>query len=160
MLIRAAAASDLPQIKTLWNAMIRETAATFTSVEKTDDDLATLLTTRRDALLVAEQGGACVGFITWTPFRPGPGYAHTAEHTIIVANSGNGAGRALIEAAILRARTQDIHVMVAAIGGENTAAIAFHSRLGFAKTGHLPQVGRKLGRWQDLILMSRIITAP
>lgn len=140
--------------------MIRETAATFTNVEKSVENLTELLSDRRDAFLVAELGGGCAGFITWAPFRPGPGYVHTAEHTIIVANSEQGVGRALIEAAMLRARTQDIHVMVAAIGGENTDAVAFHSRLGFAKTGHLPQVGRKLGRWQDLILMSRILTDP
>ena len=50
--------------------------------------------------------------------------------------------------------------MLAAIGGENNAAVAFHQRLGFTKTGHLPQVGRNMGRWHDLILMSKTLTAP
>ena len=59
-----------------------------------------------------------------------------------------------------KARTQGIHVMLAAIGGENNAAVAFHQRLGFTKTGHLPQVGRNMGRWHDLILMSKTLTAP
>lgn len=159
-MIRAATGQDLPQIKALWNAMIAETTATFTTAQKTDDDLTQLLCARAGAFLVADVDNSCAGFITWGPFRTGPGYARTAEHTVITATRGIGTGRALLEAAVDEAGKQDIHVMVAAIGGENTAAVAFHTKLGFAKTGHLPQVGRKMGRWHDLILMSRIITAP
>ena len=160
MLIRAATSADIEQIKVLWNAMIRDTTATFTTQQKSDADLAALLDARPDGFLVAQSGDTFAGFVTWGPFRSGDGYVHTAEHSIITAIHGKGAGRALMEAAISQARTQSLHVMVAAIGGENTAAVAFHARLGFAKTGHLPQVGRKTGRWHDLILMSRTLTAP
>lgn len=160
MLIRAASPADLPAIKALWNAMIRDTTATFTSVQKTDGDLADLLASRPSALLVAEIGGACAGFITWGPFRAGPGYAHTAEHSVITARHQQGTGRALMETAMAQARGQGIHVMIAGISAENAAAVAFHHRLGFAKSGQLPQVGRKNGRWIDLILMSRDLDAP
>ncbi|WP_298861147.1 GNAT family N-acetyltransferase [uncultured Sulfitobacter sp.] len=160
MLIRAATANDLLQIKALWNAMIRDTTATFMSVQKSDEDLAALFAVRRDAFLVAELGGICAGFITWGPFRAGDGYVHTAEHSIITQTHGKGIGRTLLKEAMSQAYVQGIHVMVAAIGGENTAAVTFHERLGFAKTGHLPQVGHKMGRWHDLILMSRTLTAP
>lgn len=160
MLIRAAQAGDLPTIKTLWNAMIRDTTATFTNVEKSDADLADLLTSRPKAFLVADIEGACAGFITWGPFRAGPGYAHTAEHSVITAQRVQGTGRALLEAAMAQARAQGIHVLIAGISAENTGAVAFHRRLGFAKSGQLPQVGRKDGRWIDLILMSRNLCAP
>ncbi|MEQ6202534.1 N-acetyltransferase family protein [Sulfitobacter sp. HNIBRBA2951] len=160
MLIRAATAADLEVVKALWNAMIRDTTATFTTALKTDADMAALLSARPDAFLVAEQDNTCLGFVTWGPFRAGPGYAHTAEHSIITAQHGRGTGRALMEAAIATAHSQGIHVMVAGIGSENPAAVAFHSRLGFAKTGHLPQVGTKAGRWHDLILMTRTIGTP
>ena len=160
MLIRAATRADLEEIGALWNAMIRDTTATFTTQEKSAADLSALLEGRSDAFLVADVNGTCAGFITWGPFRAGPGYAHTAEHSIITATHGIGIGRALLQAALDQARGQGIHVMVAAIGGENSAAVEFHTRLGFAKTGHLPQVGHKMGRWHDLILMSRTLTAP
>jgi phosphinothricin acetyltransferase len=160
VLIRAASPADLPAIKALWNAMIRDTTATFTTVQKTDADLAALLASRPSALLVAEIGGACAGFITWGPFRAGPGYAHTAEHSVITARHQQGTGRALMETAMAQARGQGIHVMIAGISAENAAAVAFHHRLGFAKSGQLPQVGRKNGRWIDLILMSCDLDAP
>jgi phosphinothricin acetyltransferase len=30
--------------------------------------------------------------------------------------------------------------------------------LGFARVGHLPQVGRKFDRWLDIVLVQRLIT--
>lgn len=140
--------------------MIADTTATFTTVLKTDADMQALLARSADAFLVAEREGAVQGFITWGPFRGGPGYAHTAEHTIITARQGRGVGQALMQAAEIRAKGQGIHTLVAAISGENTAAMAFHTRLGFAKTGHLPQVGRKQDRWLDLILMTKTLDLP
>ncbi|QUJ77067.1 N-acetyltransferase [Sulfitobacter albidus] len=156
-MIRDAGPGDLPAIGALWNAMIRDTTATFTTQEKTPDDLAALLAARPGSMLVAEADGIA-GFVTWGPFRGGPGYAHTAEHTIITARPGVAAP--LMRAALARAHQQGLHRMVAAISGENARAIAFHTRMGFAKTGHLPQVGRKQGRWLDLILMTAACKAP
>ncbi|WP_232222785.1 GNAT family N-acetyltransferase [Sulfitobacter guttiformis] len=140
--------------------MIRDTTATFTTILKTDEDLAALLVQRERAFLIAEVANGCAGFITWGPFRAGPGYAHTAEHSIITAHPGTGVGSALMAAAIDEARAQGIHVMIACIGSENPGAIAFHRRMGFALAGQLPQVGRKSERWHDLIVMSRIIADP
>lgn len=156
MLIRPANAQDLPTIKALWNAMIRDTTATFTSQEKTDTDLRAMLEGRLNCFLVAEIEGICAGFVTWGTFRAGDGYVHTAEHSIITAKSGQGMGRALLLRALQQAHAQGIHVMVAGIGHENAAAVAFHQKLGFAMAGRLSQVGHKNGRWHDLILMSRI----
>lgn len=163
-MIRAAQATDLPAVQILWNAMIADTTttATFTTTLKTPQSLNALLTERPDAFLVAENKDKddILGFITWGPFRAGPGYAQTAEHSIIIATPGQGTGRALMQAALQKAGAQGIHVMVACIGNENPAAVAFHRRLGFALTGQLPQVGRKAGRWHDLILMSKVIGMP
>ena len=155
--IRDAQQQDLPAVGALWNEMIAETTATFTTVLKTAADLQALLTRSPGAFLVAEREGAVQGFVTWGPFRGGPGYAHTAEHTIITAQQGCGVGHALMQAAERRAAGQGIHTLVAAISGENTAAMAFHTRQGFAQTGALPQVGRKQGRWLDLILMTKTL---
>ncbi len=140
--------------------MIRDTTATFTSELKTDAGLAQLLADRPGAFLVAEGAddtAEIAGFVTWGPFRGGPGYAHTAEHSIIVARPAEGVGRSLMKAAMDAAGAQGIHVLVAGISAENPGAVAFHSRLGFAQAGHLREVGAKEGRWLDLILMTCVL---
>ncbi|MEP1768648.1 MAG: N-acetyltransferase family protein [Sulfitobacter sp.] len=160
MIIGPAAQADLPQVQSLWNAMIADTNATFTARLKSDADMETMLHARAECFLVARDRDGVAGFITWGMFRAGDGYAHTAEHSIITARPRQGVGRDLMRAACDKAAAQGIHMLIAGIGGENSAAVAFHARMGFELAGRLPQVGRKNGAWHDLILMNRALTKP
>jgi phosphinothricin acetyltransferase len=111
-------------------------------------------------VLVAEDDdGRVVGFASCSQFRAASGYASTLENSVHVDASrrGAGVGRALMEELIARAGDLGAHVMVACIGAENAGSIAFHARLGFAEVGRMPEVGTKGGRWQDLVLMQRLL---
>lgn len=156
-MIREGHAGDAAAIATIWNRLIRDTVHTFSTVEKTPEGIAATMETQ--PFIVADQGGTVAGFVSWAPFRGGPGYAFTAEHSIHVAPGaqGTGVGRALMEAAEARARTDRIHSLIAGIGGENGAALAFHAALGFGQVGHIPEAGWKFGRWHDLILMQKML---
>ncbi|MBW4707566.1 GNAT family N-acetyltransferase [Roseobacter sp. YSTF-M11] len=159
MTIRLATAQDAAAIASLWNVMIRDTTSTFTSVEKAETQIADLIRERRGALLIAERDSRFAGFVTFGPFRSGPGYAATAEHTILVTPKahGKGVGRALMTAAEDAARARQIHVMIAGISHTNDAAQSFHEKLGYVEVGRLPQVGRKADQWLDLVLMQKIL---
>ncbi|AVO36500.1 GNAT family N-acetyltransferase [Pukyongiella litopenaei] len=159
MRVRPARRGDAGAVCALWNAVIRDTMITFTTAEKTEAALAGLIAERAGAFLVAETGGRVGGFASFGAFRAGPGYARTAEHTIMLAPEMRrlGMGRALMEALEQRARRAGIHVLVGAISSENAGGIAFHRALGFAQVGVMPQVGRKGGRWLDLVLMQKIL---
>lgn len=163
MTIRTATAEDAAAIAAIWNAMIRDTLATFTTVEKTQADIEDLIATRQGAFWVStDEDGTPSGFATYGPFRPGPGYAATVEHTVVMApdHHGRGIGHLLMNAAEEHARAQGCHVMVAGISSANTAAQSFHANRGYAETGRLAQVGRKNDRWLDLILMQKTVSAP
>lgn len=157
MTIRPARPSDAAAIAALHNPVIRDTTITFTTQERTEDAVARQIAERGAAFVVAETAGKLTGFATFGPFRTGPGYAATCEHTVILAESarGRGLGRALMARLTEVAAAQGKHVMVAAISGANTGAIAFHAALGFAEVGRMPEVGRKNGVWLDLVLMQR-----
>jgi phosphinothricin acetyltransferase len=88
-----------------------------------------------------------------------PGYRFTVEHTVHVREDhwGSGAGRALMEELVERARAAGKHVMVGALDGANEASLRFHARLGFVEVARMPEVGRKFGRWLDLVLVQRIL---
>lgn len=157
MKIRQARPEDGEAIAALWNPVIRDTAITFNSVEKTMECLSVEIATRH-AFLLAEDG-ALLGFATYGQFRGGIGYARTAEHTIALApdTRGRGIGRVLLGALEDHARNAGFHSMIAGVSGENPGGIAFHERMGYAQVAVLPQVGWKFERWMDLILLQKLL---
>lgn len=159
---RAARPSDAAGICKVWNPLIRDTLVTFNSVERTEAELRDVLAAKADLgdpFLVVERDGAVAGFATYGQFRGGVGYAHTMEHTIILAPQarGSGAGRALMTALETHAAGRGIHSMIAGVSAANPAGVAFHAALGYAKIATLPQVGFKAGQWLDLVLMQKLL---
>lgn len=154
MQVRAAQEADYPAVAALWNHFIRHTLQTFTTEEKTVDGLARLL-----RIFVAEDSGV-LGFACYFPFRSGPGYARSIEHSVYVAPEaqGRGAGNALMEVLEQDAASYGYHTLIAGISGANPGGVAFHEKRGFAHVGRLPEVGFKEGRYLDLVLMQKILT--
>lgn len=157
--VRVAVAEDARQIAKIWNCMITDTLVTFTTDLKSEEAIIADITTRTPAYLVAEHSGVVVGFATYAQFRGGTGYAATVENTVMLTPlaRGMGIGRILMTELQQIACDAGHHVMVAGISGANPAAIRFHAALGFVRVAHLPEVGRKWGRWLDLILMQKTL---
>ena len=162
MIVRPFAATDSDAVLAIWNPIIRDTTVSFSSEEKTADSLAALIAERRAAgreFFVADEGGL-LGFASYAQFRGGNGYLHAMEHTIILSPvaRGRGAGRALMTAIEHHARAGGAHTLLAGVSGENGEGVAFHARMGFRTVATIPEVGRKFGRWLDLVLMMKILT--
>ena len=161
MEIRAADESDSQAIAGIWNLVIRASVFTFNSVEKSEDEIRRMISEKRTIghpVLVADNGEV-VGFATYGQFRLGVGYVRTMEHTIhlVPGERGRGTGRALMQRLESMARREEVHSLVAGISGENHGAVAFHTAIGYSEIARLPQVGRKFGRWCDLVLMQKIL---
>lgn len=160
MRIRAATAADADACCAIANWVIRDTLATFNTEEKTPDQVAAQIAASAGSYLVAEQAGEVLGHAYRFPFRAGPGYRYTAEHTIhlLPQAQGQGAGRGLMQALEAEAIAAGIHVMVASISSANPAALAFHAALGYVETARMPQLGCKWGQWLDAVFMQKILT--
>ena len=158
MILRDATGADAGAIATIWNREIRDGVSTFNTIEKELGALKAAIASEA-VFKVVEDADAVLGFATFGPFRGGPGYVHSMEHTIYLAEDarGRGVGRMLMAALQEEARARDIHVLVAGVGSENAAGIAFHTRLGFVEVGRMPQIGRKFGRWMDLVLLQKML---
>ena len=161
-MIRNAAPGDAEAVALIWNHYIRETVATFNAAEKPVGEVAALIAARQvqRCFLLAEDQGRVQGFATYDQFRGGIGYAHSMEHTVLLAPhaAGQGLGRALMAAVEAHATKAGAHVMVAGVTAENAAGRAFHARMGYVQVGLMPQVGRKFGAWMDLVLMQKILS--
>jgi Sortase and related acyltransferases len=161
-LIRHATPSDLPGILDIYNDAVERTTAIW---NETPADLAN----RREwydsriaanqPVLVAMRGETVLAYASYGPFRPFEGFRATAELSLYVSarERGQGLGRMLLEALIVEAERRGIHVLVAGIEAGNAPSIRLHQTLGFRETGRMPEVGRKFGRWLDLVLMQRTI---
>ena len=157
-MIRPARPADAPALWRVWTPVIRATTAIFHTAERSEEEIAALVGAG-DPFLVWDEGGEASGFARCFPFRAGNGYAHAVEHTILLAPAaqGQGRGRALMKALTREARERGKHTMWGAVSAENTAGLAFHRACGFEERGRLPEVGRKFGRWLDLVLMGRTL---
>ncbi len=160
--IEDAAEPHLPAILAIHNHAVLHGTALWTV---TPSDLAgrrAVLAERRAkgfAFVVAVVDGVVAGYGSFGDFRPFDGYAQTVEHSIYIdpAYQRRGLASALLGHLIEAAVACGKHVMVAGIAADNTASIALHLRHGFRETGRLPEVGRKFGRYLDLVFMQRML---
>ncbi|MFS4580269.1 N-acetyltransferase family protein [Phaeobacter sp. C3_T13_0] len=160
MIIRPANATDAEEVCAIANWVIRDTLATFNTVEKTLDQVRAQISEAQGTYLVAEQDGVILGHAYYFPFRSGPGYRFTAEHTIHLLRDaqGQGAGRSLMQALEETAKDAGIHVLIASVSSANPIAIAFHAALGYSETARMPELGCKNGLWLDTVFMQKILT--
>ncbi len=160
--IRAATRTDVPSILDIYNDAVLHTTASY------DDDPSTL-EARLDwfdakarhgfPVFVAEDDTGVVGWSSFGPFRPWPGYRHTVEHSVYVAapRRGQGIGAALLPPLIARAREMGMHAMIAGIDADNRPSLRLHARFGFARVAHFKEVGFKFDRWLDLVFMELLL---
>ncbi len=160
--IRDAIATDASAIIRFWNPLIRDTAVTFSSQQKSVADVTEMISARQAAqrcFIVAELDGNVVGFATYDQFRAGNGYSQTMEHTVIVTEHARGAGvaRALMTALEDHARKAGVTSIIAGISSENQDGLRFHAAMGYLQVGVVARAGRKFGRWMDLHLLQKLL---
>ena len=161
-LIRDAQPGDAAVIAEIWNQIIRDTTVTFTTEEKTPETVTADIAARQQAgrgFLVAEDNGVVVGLACYGPFRAGPGYRMTMEHTVYLspAARGQGVGSALMRALEGHATAAGHHVLIGAVSGENADGIAFHKAMGYVEVGRLLEAGHKFGRFLDMVLLQKTL---
>lgn len=165
--IRASRPEDLPAIHAVYShAVIHGTA----SWEIEPPDLAEMAG-RREAILaggypylVAESGGAVLGYAYAGAYRPRAAYRATVEDSVYVSPdaAGRGVGRALLGALLDELTRLGFRQVVAVIGdghGGSVASLRLHESLGFTLIGVATAIGFKHGRWLDQVLMQKTLGA-
>jgi phosphinothricin acetyltransferase len=159
--IRLVERRDAEEVRDLYNHYVTESTALFDLVPRTLDDQVRWIDEHSGGhpALVAVLDGRVVGFGSLTTFRSRPAYATTVEDSVYVAPGlgGRGVGRKLLEALVGRARDHGFHTVIARIAGGNEASIGLHEACGFAIVGVEREVGRKFGRWIDVVEMQRML---
>jgi L-amino acid N-acyltransferase len=160
--IRPATETDLPAILAIYNDAVLNTAAIWNDAPADLDNRRAWFESRRARsypILVAEVDGMVAGYASYGDFRPFEGYRFTVEHSVYVAETARRRGIAtrLLQSLIEHARANGKHVMVGGVDADNAASLALHRKLGFAETARMGEVGRKFGRWLDLVFVLKAL---
>jgi phosphinothricin acetyltransferase len=159
--LRLATEADAEAIRSIYNREVLESTATFDLVARSLDDQRRWLTDRSGAYaaVVAEHDGAVVGFGSLSPYRDRPAYSTSVEDSVYVARDahGRGVGRALLGELLRVAEAHGFHAVFARIVGGHDASIALHRAAGFDVVGTEREVGRKFGRWLDVLVMQKLL---
>jgi L-amino acid N-acyltransferase YncA len=160
-LVRAVTPGDLDAVADIFAWYVRNTVTTFEENPRTSrewSELSVWLDGLDLPFLVAEADGDIAGYAYAGPWRAKPGYRHTVEDSVFVANgwTGHGTGRFLLARLLEACAESGARQMIAVIAdtGEKASA-ALHEAFGFTVAGRLTAVGYKHGRWIDTLLMQR-----
>jgi L-amino acid N-acyltransferase len=159
--VRLARPGDAEAIRSIYNLEVTESTVTFDLVPRTVADQLAWLAEHEGVhpAVVAERDGEVVGFGSLAPYRSRPAYATTVEDSVYVRRDqrGNGWGRAILAELVRLATLHGFHSVMARIVGGHEASIALHRACGFELVGVEREVGRKFGRWLDVVLMQRLL---
>ena len=163
MILRPAAAPDLPEIQGIYAHHVLHGTGTFEDVPPSLEEVTSRWQAgraRNAHWLVAADATGVLGYAYYAQFRDRAGYRFCAEDSIYVRDDvrGQGVGKALVGQLIADAAQHGFRQMVAVIGdAENGGSIGVHASLGFRQAGVLRAVGYKFGRWLDVVTMQRAL---
>jgi phosphinothricin acetyltransferase len=109
--------------------------------------------------IVAEDGGKILGFGSLSRYRSRPAYSTTVEDSVYVRRDcqRQGVGQALLTQLVSLATGYGFHTVIGRIVGGHEASTALHRRCGFEVVGVEREVGRKFGKWLDVVLMQKML---
>jgi len=161
--IRTARAQDARAVAAIYDYHVAQGTASFDSEGPAEAQWVLKIadvTDRGWPFIVAEAGGAVLGYAYATQFRPRAAYARTCENSIYVAEGarGTGIGTRLLGSLVKMARASGFEQMIAVIGGGEPASVALHAKCGFVHAGRMRNVGFKFGRRLDTVYMQCDLT--
>ena len=108
-------------------------------------------------LIARSSVGEVVAWAALSPVQRKSAYRGVAEGSLYVREDarGTGVGRKLSEAMVDAAEAAGIWTLELWIFPENRASIALCESLGFRIVGIRERIGKREGRWRDVIVMER-----
>ena len=161
MEVRLAIPSDAEAIRAIYNVEVTESTNTFDLVPRSAEQQRAWLAEHAGAhpAIVAVSDDEVVGYGSLSPYKERPAYATTVEDSLFVhqAHRGEGVGRRLLGELVRLAADHGFHAVIGRIVGDNAASIRVHEACGFTLVGVEKEVGRKFGRWLDVVELQKLL---
>ncbi len=159
--LRPMVEADLAAVNAIYNHYVLHSTCTYQLEPETDAGRAAWFREHGEAhpLLVAEEGDRVVAWASLSRYQSRCGYSSTVEDSIYVDHAFHrrGIGSALLAELVSGGRALGHHVIVAGIDSAQPGSVALHARFGFVESGRMREVGRKFGRWLDVVYMQLVL---
>jgi len=161
MIIRPASLADLPAITGIHNYYVENTHITFDVRPFAPEQRVAWFNEhsdgRRRRILVAEEEDRILGYTATGSFRTKEAYETTVEVSVACSpdSTRKGIGSQLYNELFSLLEKEDVHRVVAGIAQPNAASNVLHERFGFKKIGAFTEVGRKFGKYWDVLWMEK-----
>ncbi len=162
--IRQGTLADLPSMVAIHNHYVLHTHSIFDVSPYTTDQRVPWFHDHCDGkryqmLVACEPVLGVVAFACTGRHRAKEAYDTTVESSVYCHPDyvGRGLGSRLYRCLFKTLEGQDIHRIVAGIAQPNEASNALHRKLGFQRIGVYSQVGRKFGKYWDVLWMERAL---
>ena len=153
---------DAEATRAIYNLEVLETTVTFDLVPRTLADQHLWIAEHsggHPAIVAIDPDDTVLGFASLSPFRARAAYATTVEDSVYVHRDarGRGVGELLLRHILALGTDHGFHAVMARIVGGHDTSIALHRKCGFEQIGCEREVGRKFGRWLDVVLLQRML---
>jgi L-amino acid N-acyltransferase YncA len=160
--VRLARLDDGEAIRSIYNLEVTESTITFDLVPRSAADQRRWIDQHsgaHPAVVAVDDDGSICGFGSLGPYRSRPAYSTTVEDSVYVRRDRHrqGIGRALLDELLRLATIHGFHAVIGRIVDGHEASIALHRACGFQLVGVEKEVGRKFGRWLDVVVMQRLL---
>ena len=160
--VRLARLEDGEAIRAIYNLEVTESTVTFDLVPRSAEQQERWLLEHagaHPAVVATGPQGEVLGFGALGPYRSRPAYATTVEDSVYVRRDvqRRGVGRAILAELLGLATAHGFHAVIGRIVDGHEASIGLHRACGFELVGVEKEVGRKFGRWLDVVVMERLL---
>ena len=153
----------LKEASEIYNHYVRESTCTFTEHEVSVEEFREFVffPDPRHGAFVIENifDSTLLGYCVLWMYKPRSAYRNTAEVSVYLKPdyTGKGIGREALEMLQSFGKSNGMHALLAGICSESIGSIKLFTRMGYAKVGHLKEVGFKFGRRLDVEFYEKIL---
>ena len=158
--MRIAGESDLPAIVAIYNSTVPTRLSTADTTEvsvASREEWFKQHTPDKRPLMVHEEGGRIVAWVSFQSFYGRPAYDHTAEISIYIAPEyrRRGLGRKLLGEAMAMTRSLKIKTLLGFIFAHNKPSLRLFESFGFELCGNLLGVAEMDGQEYSLSILGK-----
>lgn len=151
----------LQEILDIYTYYVLNTTATFHEKPITVEEMKELVffeDPRYEAYVIKDGTRIC-GYVILTQYKKREAYDNTGQVTVYLKKDciSKGIGIYALNYIETIAKNKEFHVLIAVICGENEKSIRLFERNGYEKCAHYKEVGKKFGRWLDVVAYQKIL---